>query len=367
MNNSMIAQAVERLFTQNVDHACRAKAERGEFPEELWRLVEESGFTRALVAEDVAAMGESWQDAYPILRGIGYWQVPLPLAETMVAAQLLAMAGIDIPDGPITLIEHLADSQSCNDSRVDGPRITGSARHVPWARHSRWALVSLHGKQLALVDLRDRSSVQMHHCADHAGMPIDDVSFQGVKPLCWWENALPALEHPVRTLGAMAYSVMMVGALESLLAQCVSYANDRVQFGRPIGANQAIQQQLALMAGDVAAARIASLVAVQDAPYVGGGQAAVTCFSAAVAKVRTGEAAGRCAAIAHQVHGALGYTKEHSLHRATTRLWAWREAFGSETHWARHLGMQAISAGSAGFWSAVTGRSFASDTRRTCA
>ena len=54
----------------------------------------------------------------------------------------------------------------------------------------------------------------------------------------------------------------------------------------------------------------------------------------AIAKVRVGEAAGAGAAIAHQVHGAMGFTYEHSLHHATRRLWAWREEFGNEAVWA---------------------------------
>ena len=50
--------------------------------------------------------------------------------------------------------------------------------------------------------------------------------------------------------------------------------------------------------------------------------------------MRVGEAAGDGAAIAHQVHGAMGFTYEHSLHHFTRRLWAWREEFGNESFWA---------------------------------
>jgi len=153
--------------------------------------------------------------------------------------------------------------------------------------------------------------------------------------------------------------MMMVGALESALEQSARYATERVQFGKPIGRNQALQQQLALMAGDVAAARMAALTAAVDAPDGAQRDAPAAAFSIAVAKVRCGDAATRACGIAHQVHGAIGFTREHALHFATRRLWAWREQFGNEAHWAARLGASAIAAGGKGFWPALTRRCFA--------
>jgi acyl-CoA dehydrogenase len=85
---------------------------------------------------------------------------------------------------------------------------------------------------------------------------------------------------------------------------------------------------------------------------------AATHFSTAVAKVRAGEAATRGTSIAHQVHGAIGFTHEHALHFATRRLWAWREEFGSDAAWASELGHAAIAARAAGFWPGVTAKAF---------
>jgi acyl-CoA dehydrogenase len=81
-------------------------------------------------------------------------------------------------------------------------------------------------------------------------------------------------------------------------------------------------------------------------------------FSAAVAKVRCGEAATRATGIAHQVHGAIGFTHDHALHFATRRLWAWREEFGSDAWWAQRLGRAAIQARGPAFWPSVTQRRF---------
>ncbi len=70
----------------------------------------------------------------------------------------------------------------------------------------------------------------------------------------------------------------------------------------------------------------------------------------ASAKIRAGEAATRAAEIAHQVHGAIGYTEEHQLHRFTLRLWAWRDEFGSETEWASWVGAAVARIGGEGLW-----------------
>ena len=80
-----------------------------------------------------------------------------------------------------------------------------------------------------------------------------------------------------------------------------------------------------------------------------------TAAEVAIAKIRVGEAAGNGAAIAHQVHGAMGFTYEHSLHQATRRLWSWREEFGNEAHWADRLGHMVAARGADALWPFVTG------------
>jgi len=54
------------------------------------------------------------------------------------------------------------------------------------------------------------------------------------------------------------------------------------------------------------------------------------------------------------VHGAIGFTHEHSLHRLTRRLWSWRDEFGNESPWSRQLGREVMSAGSDAFWATIS-------------
>jgi acyl-CoA dehydrogenase len=142
----------------------------------------------------------------------------------------------------------------------------------------------------------------------------------------------------------------MTGALERALELTLRYVGERRQFGRPIGQFQAVQQQVSVFASEVAAAVMAfeAVAAALDGDLFE--------VEVAIGKARIGEAAGAATAIAHQVHGAMGFTQEYPLHQATRRLWSWRDAFGNETDWQVVLGRFACSSGSAGTWHAITRR-----------
>jgi len=139
---------------------------------------------------------------------------------------------------------------------------------------------------------------------------------------------------------ALALAAQLRGAMEQVLAVSVGYAHDRVQFGRPLARFQAIQHHLAEMAGEAAATG----AAVDSAAEAG------TPFAFAAAKARASQAAGTVAHLAHQVHGAIGYTAEHDLHIWTKRLWAWRDECGNEAHWWQALGAESARGGGAALW-----------------
>jgi hypothetical protein len=143
----------------------------------------------------------------------------------------------------------------------------------------------------------------------------------------------------VQGLLAMAGASVLTGAMMRAMAMAIEWAGTRVQFGRPIGQFQAIQHSLALAAEELAASRAALDWAAQELE-VGRPMPA-----AAIAKARAAEAAGKVAAITHQVHGAIGFTAEFSLFRSTQQLWLWRDRWGDEHHWNAWLGRQALAAG----------------------
>ena len=116
---------------------------------------------------------------------------------------------------------------------------------------------------------------------------------------------------------------------------------------------QAIQHYLAEIAGEAAATGAAVDAAAQ----------ASNTFGFAAAKARASQAAGTVARLAHQVHGAIGYTAEHDLHHWTKRLWAWRDECGNEAYWWQGLGAHAAQGGGAALWPAMVAASSSAVSR----
>jgi acyl-CoA dehydrogenase len=153
----------------------------------------------------------------------------------------------------------------------------------------------------------------------------------------------------LRARYALARAVQLSAALQQVLAWTVQYAGERQQFGRPLGRFQAIQMELAEMAGEVTAAAALVDAAVQA---VERGESLV--LAAAAAKVRAGSAVEVVARLAHQVHGAIGFTQEHKLHHLTRRCWSWRDEAGTELAWSRVLGAGLLGDDPDALWPALT-------------
>lgn len=142
---------------------------------------------------------------------------------------------------------------------------------------------------------------------------------------------------PSRPLRAILAASEIAGLAEHVLEMSLSYANDRVQFGKPIGKLQVIQQQLSVLGEQVLMTRMASQIGC--AAGLESDEAV-----AAVAKQVASAAVPQIAAIAHAVHGAIGITEEFDLQRYTRRMHALRVADGSESYWAGLLGARRIAA-----------------------
>lgn len=340
---TILADSVHRLMGDEIDRKLLEEAETGAFPARLWSALEANGLTSILVPENKGGAGGSWSDARLVLSAAGYHTAPGPIAETLVAGFLLASAGLTPPEGPLTLIE--------GDLRLNAGKVSGTARHVPWARAASHgvALLSDAGKRvIALVPLSEARIVPDVNIARE---PRDGVTLENVS-VTSSPTALPA--DALKIYGALARACQMAGALERLTNQSVAYANERSQFGKPIGKFQAIQQQLAVLATQAAAAGMATNHACACADRNLSDAGAI--FEIAIAKIRVDDASGIATPIAHQVHGAIGFTYEHALHFATRRLWAWRAEYGAGRDWAQWLGHQVMSRGADNLWSDVTAR-----------
>jgi acyl-CoA dehydrogenase len=156
-------------------------------------------------------------------------------------------------------------------------------------------------------------------------------------------------------VGAFIRVAQAAGAMDAALAMSIDYVNTRQQFGKPLGKFQAVQQVLAIFATEAAAVNVAGAAAAAALDKAGG-DANAALFEIASAKLRTNKAIGQATSIAHQVHGAIGFTQEYDLHKLTGPLLDWRSDFGNDAYWADVLGGIAAKLGGAGLWQEVTRR-----------
>ncbi|ATN36851.1 hypothetical protein ACO34A_24040 (plasmid) [Rhizobium sp. ACO-34A] len=327
----MISDSAKRLFAQ---YPAVPESRDGAWNAALWQAVDEAGFPLALLSEEEGGFSLEPADACTLLHIAAAHAVTIPLGETMVANWLLAKAGLEPAEGPA------------------GVAARTLATGIACGRYLRTlVLYEPEGDSLRLVrlDVSDAGEVWKQG-SNITGEPRD--TFLGDATTATGFGFVPVGAEAINALMALVRSQQMAGALQAILDRTVQYATERVQFGKPLGKFQAIQQYLAIMAGETAAARAAALMAAQALSMVQS-EPDVFRLTVAAAKIRVGEAAGTVCALSHQIHGAIGFSREYALHPLTRRLWAWRDEHGREADWASELGKSIIS-GKAGVWPQIT-------------
>ncbi len=266
----LVLDTAQRMFADHCDKALLDRAEQGHYAANLWDVVAENGLPMLATS----AGGGTLADALRLLRVAGRHALPVPLAEALIANHLMGATECGAFAGRLSL--GIADSHS-----AEGGEVNVALVGVPWAR-SMERICYVIGDPLEVVIL-DVSECEITEHANIAGEARDDVRFLGVPGRC----GAPAGIDVTRVFEWMALSraALMSGALERVLELSLGYAKERKQFGRPIGNFQAIQHNLALLAGQVAAAlraTDAAIAALDTARFP---------IQVAVAKARVGEAA----------------------------------------------------------------------------
>jgi len=349
---NLLVDTTARIFRDLAEPQAVLHARDDAWKKKLWGALEEAGLTRAWVPESLDGAGASIADGFEVARVAGSFAAGVPLAETLLAGWLLAGAGLRVPAGTLSVAPVADGDKLLLDSNGN---VTGRAHAVPFARDVEHLAVVAHKAGGRIVALVPSANARVDPRTNIANEPRDDVLFVGAKALAIADLPANPGEGALRLMGAAIRASQMSGALAAILERSVAYANERVAFERPIAKFQVIQHGLARLAGESAAALAASGSAADTIASAGSFDESVF-LEVASAKIRVGEAATEGSAIAHQVHGAIGFSAEHPLHRFTQRLWAWRDDFGSESAWALELGKRVAASGVDALWPMLAAR-----------
>ncbi|MEJ2885973.1 acyl-CoA dehydrogenase family protein [Actinomycetospora aeridis] len=337
-----VRDTVADLLADRVTPEVLEAAERDGWAAGVWEPLHAGGFTTVGVPESAGGAGGSVAEACAVLEAAGAAAAPVPVAETgLLAGCLLASAGLDLPDGPLTT--------GVGDVALRDGSLTGRLARVAWASAAARIVVLADGPDGTVVAVVDPAAARISPGHNLAGEPRESVDLGGVVPETT-APAPPGARDDLARRGALARAAQIAGAARRVLEITVTYTGERVQFGRPVSRFPAVADHLVRVAEQAEMAAMASRSAAVGAGPDGEPAELDVAAAASVAS----EAAGLVAAAAHQATGAMGVTREFALGVLTRRLWSWRDEWGGERAWSTRLGHTLAAGGPDALWPTIS-------------
>jgi acyl-CoA dehydrogenase len=352
-SENIVVETAEKIFSDLADAQEVNRAKQGAWKAPLWQALTDAGLPLSWVPEELGGAGASLAEGFGVLGAAGRFAIAVPLAETMLAGWLLVQAKIPSPAGEMTV--EPASPKDRITLNADGT-LSGRARGVPFAKSAKHIAVLANGANGSSIALVEGAKTRIEAGLNLGGDNSDVVTLDRVQPTAIKPAPKGFDQTTLMLMGGVVRSLQIAGALESMLDISVRYSNERVAFEKKISKFQAVQHNLAKLAGESAAALAAATSAADTIANSSSFDDDAVFLEAVAAKIRCSEAAEKGAAIAHQVHGAIGFTIEHILHRYSLRALAWRDDFGSESFWAVELGKRVAARGADELWPLVASR-----------
>ncbi len=308
----------QRAVRDAIDELCRARWDSAAVRRHLagdddgsglWRELAGAGWTGAAVAELHGGQGLGTVELSLVSEGLGRALAPSSFFSNAAAALLVESAGSD--EQKRQWLPGFAGGEARGAVGVLQPDGTGLAYDVEDAAaivlvgDGRAAIASIADCSAEAVDGVDLTRRLSRVTASESDELSGDIA-----------RAMDHIE--------VALSAELVGVASRAMDLAVEYARTRQQFGRPIGAYQAVSHRCADMLIDVESARSAVLCAAWTADN----DPDALPFAASVAKVAAAQGAWRVTTSALQVHGGIGFTWEHDCHLLLRRAAASARLFG---------------------------------------
>ena len=328
--------------------------EPGGFDPELWTKLAELGWLGILIPEEYGGSGLGFVDLVVLLEEMGRALFPSPFLGTLQGTLAVLRAGSPtqrkeilsaVAGGERILslaITEEAGTEELRDLETrasrDGPayRITGTKLFVPDGQNADQIVVVARtegggdpGVSLLLVE-REAPGLELRPLDSiDQTRRIAELRFDGVRAELLGEDLAGwNVWRWVRDRALVALAAEAVGGVEKVLEDSVAYAKQRVQFGKPIGVNQAIKHKCADMLIDLESSRSITHYAAWNAAE----DLEQTSLFASMAKAFTSDAYRRASAENIQIHGGVGFTWEYDCHLYFRRAKAIEVSYGDSVH-----------------------------------
>ena len=174
---TLLAPTVTRLFGDLVTKELIESAEKGAWPDKLWRALEEGGLTLPLVPEEAGGAGGVWADAHVVVRAAGKHAAPVPLAETILGSWLLAQARLEVPLGPLT-VAPVREGEPLRLTQSGGAwQLSGTVTGVPWGGAAGHVVVVAEVDGAPIVAVVRQGAAQVTRDRNLALEPRDTLVF----------------------------------------------------------------------------------------------------------------------------------------------------------------------------------------------
>ena len=273
----------------------RELAESGDpYDDDLWQQISELGWPGIAISEEHGGQGLGAVELVILQEELGYACAPSPMISNAYAGLVIEAAGSDEQrsrwlSGIASGEERAAAELTCDPKPIVGA--AGGAVILVLAEGEGARLVEPEHAQIERLDLIDKTRAYFQVTADGGESLPGDIAWAG-------------------SAGQVALAAESVGVAQRALDMAVEYAKEREQFGRPIGAYQAVSHRLAEMLWDVEEARSLTYYAA----WCADAQPDSLPLAASMAKARASDAANSVTHNAIQTLGGIGFTWEHDIH-----------------------------------------------------
>ena len=306
--NAIKETAREMLAKRSPLSAVREAAESRTYPDALWSEIRDLGWPGIAIDEEHGGQGLGLVELVILAEELGYACAPTPFLSNAIAGLVIDSAASDaqrdrwLPG--IASGEGRGSIAGTGDEPGLVPDAEGAAV-IGLDPTTEPRLVEGSAAKIEPVELIDATR-EYARVSAAAGEPLDGDVARGLQ------------------LGAVALSAELVGLAQRAMNLAVDYAKERQQFGRPIGAYQAVSHRCAGMLYDTEEARSLTYYAA----WCAGAEPQSLPLAAHMAKARASDAAWRVTNDALQVLGGIGFTWEHDLHFLLKRAKVGSELLG---------------------------------------